>query len=231
MRIKKLHIHETPENSQRSSLTRRIIKSYRNPVIRLYSAIRFNIIPLRFLQDISQYVPHEGRLLDIGCGFGLFSLYFAALNPDIQVFGIDRSRARIEMARRSASALEIENVLFQSIDAQDLTWQAAQYNAVLTMDLLHHLPRRDGEQLIKGVYSSLKPGGLFIMKDVTTYPRSMLYFTFALDLLLNPTDTFFYRSAESWVSLLNAHGFIRIRVHHLWDILPYPHVLILARRD
>ena len=33
---------------------------------------------LRFLEEIEQYLPDHGTILDLGCGFGLFSLYIAA---------------------------------------------------------------------------------------------------------------------------------------------------------
>ena len=40
-----------------------------------------------FLDEIGQYLPRGGRILDFGCGFGLFSLYFALRSPtcDLQL--------------------------------------------------------------------------------------------------------------------------------------------------
>jgi predicted RNA methylase len=47
-------------------------------IIRLYCFVRFKIIHLRFLEEIEQYLPNEGDILDLGCGFGLFALYIAS---------------------------------------------------------------------------------------------------------------------------------------------------------
>ncbi|NIN01129.1 MAG: hypothetical protein GTO24_24465 [candidate division Zixibacteria bacterium] len=68
------------------------------------------------------------------------------------------------------------------------------------------------------------------MKDVTTRPRPMLYFTFILDLLMNPSDAFYYRSVEKWVEMLRLTGFDLVEKHFLWDVLPYPHILLISRK-
>ncbi len=53
------------------------MQSHDNLVIRLYSRVRFQIPRQIFLEEIGQYLPARGRLLEMGGGFGLFSLYFA----------------------------------------------------------------------------------------------------------------------------------------------------------
>ena len=44
----------------------------------------------------------QRRVLDLGCGFGLFSLYYASVRPSIEIAGIDLNERRIAMARRAA---------------------------------------------------------------------------------------------------------------------------------
>ena len=56
------------------AIKKRIIGSYRNLIIRTYCYIRFLIMNMRILEEIEQYLPKTGRVLDVGCGFGLFSL-------------------------------------------------------------------------------------------------------------------------------------------------------------
>jgi SAM-dependent methyltransferase len=78
------------------SILRRIVASYDSVPVRIYSRIRFSILRQVFLEEIGQYLPREGRVLDIGCGFGLFSLYFASLAPGCQLTGVDRDARRSE---------------------------------------------------------------------------------------------------------------------------------------
>ena len=58
----------------------------------------------------------------------------------------------------------------------------------------------------------------------------MLYFTFLLDLLMNPRDSFYYRCVDAWIDLLDQAGFASVEKHYLWDLLPYPHILLIARK-
>jgi len=123
-----------------------IIRSYRNLIIRMYCHIRFRIIPLRFLQEMVQYIPRRGTVLDLGCGFGLFTLYYAKSCPDVHFTGIDLSRRRIQAAKRSARKLNLTNVSFVCQDAREYTRESGQrFDAVMTLDLLHHIPVPDGE--------------------------------------------------------------------------------------
>lgn len=49
------------------------------------------------------------RVLDIGCGFGLFGCYFSAVYPEISYHGYDLNPARIDMARLAAQRLGLAN--------------------------------------------------------------------------------------------------------------------------
>src|SRR5437867_11616775 len=73
----------------RSATVRKIIGAYDDPVVRAYCWARFWILRQRFLDEIGQYLPAEGPVLDLGCGFGLFSLYYAATGPRRLLRGID----------------------------------------------------------------------------------------------------------------------------------------------
>jgi tRNA/tmRNA/rRNA uracil-C5-methylase (TrmA/RlmC/RlmD family) len=96
----------------RADIIRRIIRAYDDPIVRAYCWVRFWILRQRFLDEIGQYLPEAGPVLDIGCGFGLFSLYYAATAPARFVRGVDLNPRRIAMARRAAARLAIDNVAY-----------------------------------------------------------------------------------------------------------------------
>ena len=73
----------------------RICLAYHSWIVRAYVWGRFGIMRQRFLDEIGQYLPCQGRVLDIGCGFGLFSLYFAATRPGLYLRGFDLNPNRI----------------------------------------------------------------------------------------------------------------------------------------
>lgn len=52
------------------------------------------------------------RVLDVGCGVGILTTWYAARFPDATFVGIDRSLKSIEVARRFAQCHQLENVSF-----------------------------------------------------------------------------------------------------------------------
>jgi 2-polyprenyl-3-methyl-5-hydroxy-6-metoxy-1,4-benzoquinol methylase len=229
---KRLNIEERPSRWSERSIIQAIVHSYSNLIIRFYSIVRFRIIPTRFLNELSQYIPEQGRILDLGCGFGLFSIFFAMTHPNASFVGVDKSAERIRISRLSAQKLDVPNVEFLCNDARLIGNSMGRFDMVLTLDLMHHIPAIDGDRLIENVSQTLLlPEGRFLMKDVTTRPRGMLYFTFLLDLIMNPQASFFYRNTDAWMEALRKTGLSNVEKHYLWDILPYPHILLVAQKS
>ena len=223
-------ILETEENSNHAKrkTAERIIASY-SGIIRLYALIRFKIIHVRFLEEMEQYLPENGLILDLGCGFGLFALYMAISKPNTQIVGLDVNQKRLDIARASAEKLGVRNVTFVHQDLR--AWRPDQKIAgAYALDVFHHIPVESGNQLLCELGAHLEPGGAFLLKDIDTGARGMLAFTFVLDLLMCPRDEFFYRSASVWQQQLARAGFAPIYLHYLWDVLPYPHVLLICSK-
>ena len=220
-------IEDKPDDSKPNRmLAARIISAY-SGIVRFYAFIRFKIIRLRFLEEIEQYLPDEGDILDLGCGFGLFAMYMALSKPHARVIGLDINPQRLEMARAAAATLQIPNVSFQQQDLRD--WRPAEpIAAAYALDGFHHIPVESGNRLLLDLFSRLKSGGRFLLKDIDTSPRWMLWFTYILDALMSPRDDYYYRSASDWQRQLGASGFEPVYRHFLWDVLPYPHVLFIC---
>ena len=72
-------------SSSSEAAVKRIVAAYDDPIVRIYCTIRFMILRLRFLDEIGQYLPPSGQVLDVGCGFGLFALHFAMQNPALRI--------------------------------------------------------------------------------------------------------------------------------------------------
>jgi 2-polyprenyl-3-methyl-5-hydroxy-6-metoxy-1,4-benzoquinol methylase len=210
----------------RSETIRRIIRAYDDPVVRAYGWVRFGILRQRFLDEIGQYLPDEGTVLDIGCGFGLFSLYYAASGPRRFVHGLDRDGRRIALARRAAARLGLDNVAYVEGDARDFKGDTDAAGAYM-LDIVHHIPRESVPPLLRRLRRSLAPGAPLLVKDVDTRPAAKRWFTWALDKAMAPTVPVHYWRAEDLQAALEASGF-RVRRHLMVDLLPYPHVLYVA---
>ena len=210
----------------RSETVRSIIRAYDDPLVRAYSWVRFGILRQRFLDEIGQYLPEEGPVLDIGCGFGLFSLYYAASGPRRFVRGLDRDGRRIAMARRAAARLGLDNVAYVEGDARDFKGDGEAVGAYM-LDIVHHIPRPTVPPLLRQLRRCLVPGAPLLVKDVDTRPAPKRWFTWALDKAMAPRTPVDYWSADELQAALEAAGF-RVRRHLMVDLLPYPHVLYVA---
>jgi 2-polyprenyl-3-methyl-5-hydroxy-6-metoxy-1,4-benzoquinol methylase len=214
----------------RSDTVRKIIRAYDDPVVRAYCWVRFWILRQRFLDEIGQYLPATGAVLDIGCGFGLFSLYYAATAPGRTVRGLDINARRIGLARRAAARLGLDNVSYEQGDAQDFK-SDGEVAAAYMLDIVHHVPAPAVPPLLARLRRSLPPGGLLLVKDVDTRPAAKRWFTWALDRAMAPRTPVRYWSADELTRALEHAGF-GVRRHLMVDVLPYPHILYIceARR-
>jgi cyclopropane fatty-acyl-phospholipid synthase-like methyltransferase len=210
----------------RSATVKRIIRAYDDPVVRAYCWVRFGILRQRFLDEIGQYLPDEGPVLDIGCGFGLFSLYYAATGPRRLLRGLDLSPRRVAQARRAAARLGLDNVTYEVSDARDFKGDG-EVSAAYMLDIVHHVPVPSVPPLLRALRQSLPAGGRLLVKDVDTRPAPKRWFTWLLDRAMSPTTPVHYWSAEALTRALTEAGF-GVHRHLMVDLLPYPHVLYVC---
>jgi len=220
----------------------RIIQSYDWGIIRLYSRIRFSILRQPFLEEIGQYLPRDGRVLDLGSGFGLFSLYFALTAPGRSLVGVELDARRVECARSCAKRLGLENVRYECGDA--LGWTSSDtshishasntsntsntFDAIYLLDLVHHLPAEKVPAFLEKVRSLLRPGGILLVKDVSDKPTYKRLFTLFLDRLMVNRDPIRYWPPHELSGLLEKLGF-EVSRHQMKDFLPFPHILYICR--
>src|SRR5262245_50983780 len=129
----------TVTGSMRSEAVHSVIRAYDDWIVRAYCWGRFGILRQRFLDEIGQYLPERGRVLDVGCGFGLFSLYYASVRRGLTLEGLDRNPRRIAMAQAAASRLGLTNVRYGVGDATGFRGGVL-YDAAYMLDIVHHIP-------------------------------------------------------------------------------------------
>ena len=183
---------------------------------RLYTALKLSIIPL---EDFSRYLPTEGKILDVGCGYGYVANYLSLDRTARYVTGHDVAADRIEVARRTIG--ERRNIEFVVARSRDLP--ASEFDGAIVADVLHHVPYAEQEMVLADLYGKLKPGGILVMRETDKKFR-LRYFLFncLLEWLLYlGKEKLKFRTAADWSRLLRSVGYEVRRVIPNPPLFPY----------
>lgn len=207
-----------------------VVRQYESPVIRWYVRARFMIINIDIFNALTHYLPSEGRLLTLGCGFGFFECVLGLLYPDLKIRGYDLNPKRIETARLTAKKLNLRSVEFVHGDVTQLDFDSG-WDAVLMLDLLHHAgPQNKQHELLDKCASILNPNGIMIIKDIHKRNFLKLAFTWLLDKIMTKNEPLYYFDDSAMQEYLAMKNFWAICLD-INDWLPYPHILYVAKRN
>ena len=113
---------------------------------------------------LARLQPGE-MVLDIGCGTGTLAIAAKRqVGRTGTVYGIDASPEMLARAEQKARKAGVEVVLTNAL-AQLLPFPAAQFDAVLTSVMLHHLPRKARQRCAAEMRRVLRPGGRVLAVD------------------------------------------------------------------
>ncbi|NLN91853.1 MAG: class I SAM-dependent methyltransferase [Candidatus Hydrogenedens sp.] len=110
--------------------------------------------------EIAADAPYK-RILDIGCGTGL---YFEWLSPLAErIDALDSSQEMIAVARKFTIARTMNRVHLQSGEAEALPFEDESFDGVIALDMLHHV--EDADEVLREVRRVLKKDGFFLLLE------------------------------------------------------------------
>lgn len=196
-----------------------------NWALRFIQGYRPFLCPFEVLIEV---VPAEARVLDVGCGGGLFLALLAATGRISEGVGFDASQTAIEVAQ----GLETKfpngpRIRFEHRGAGE-TWPADTFDVVSIVDLMHHVPPAEQEDMLAKAAHHVAPGGLLLYKDVSEGPLWRAWASRLHDLVI----------ARQWINIVpfatvarwaEAAG-LKTERHARIDVLWYGHELGVFRR-
>ncbi len=114
---------------------------------------------------VARLAPGQGeRILDVGCGTGTLAIAVARAAPGVEVVGIDADESMLARARakqaRSGTSVQWHRGL-----AQNLPFQAGEFDAVVSSLFFHHLLRPDKRATLAEIARVIRPGGRLLIAD------------------------------------------------------------------
>ena len=103
--------------------------------------------------------PSPGRVLDLGCGIGPFTIY--AAKKGIDVLGVDTSPHQIEEAQRIFAGIETAAGRLRCCDLADLAKTGEKFHSVVLLDVLEHV--KDRASFLNLVREILDPDGRMVV--------------------------------------------------------------------
>lgn len=130
-------------------------------VYNLWSSLHF----LPRLREITQAMQENGhpRILDLGCGTGLFKKYY----PDCSYVGIDINARYIDHARRNITG----HFILGDMLKLERHIGSSRFNHIIANGVLHHLDDIGVTTLMKQVGPHLASGGSIIVVDHLYHER------------------------------------------------------------
>lgn len=172
-----------------------------------FLSIRWKLTPYDVM---AAKMPTQGKILDLGCGHGLFALALALGSSEREVLGVDHDAARVELGEKAARGLN--NLHFEK--GSVLGPPPGPYAGISLIDVMHYFSPALQEQVVIGLQSSLIEGGTLLIREVN--PQSGLvsslnrgYEALATKVGFtrsNSKDNHF-RTPEQWEKLLKRCGF------------------------
>jgi ubiquinone/menaquinone biosynthesis C-methylase UbiE len=124
------------------------------------------------------------RVLDLGCGFGALSVFFAAQGA--HVTGVDPNAERLSVGRAVAAehrlSVEFRQGRMQSLDLPDRSFDLAVQNN----SLCYIVPRDERTAALRETARALRPGGLVIIRNPNRWSPLDQFSRFPLVPLLPP---------------------------------------------
>lgn len=193
-------------------------------VMRRMQHLRPYICPFEALLPV---VPRGARVLDVGCGSGLFLGLLHRLGYGIRGEGFDASRAATACAETMARRHGDGCLRFSLVD-KDEPWPVGEFDVVSMIDVLHHIPVAHQESAFEAAAERVRRGGLLLYKDMSASPWHLASMNRLHDLVVAREWIHYVPVArvEQWASRMG----LKLRAAEQFQRLWYLHDLRVFER-
>ena len=207
----------------------RVLSQYRKLGLagRAYGYVRWRICPF---DRVLPFVPRAGRVLDVGCGAGLWLNYLALERPELELEGLDPDRRKLAAVRASA-ANRIRAHLGSALNLPK-----GPFDCITMFDVLYLMSDADKSRVLESCFERLTPKGTLLVKELDVRPwwkfvPAALEETLAVRLVnLTHGDRLHFQSVEDLETAFRETGFRGVDSARIDGGYLHPHVLVRGCR-
>jgi 2-polyprenyl-3-methyl-5-hydroxy-6-metoxy-1,4-benzoquinol methylase len=178
-------------------------------ITRLFLTARWQLTPYSVM---ASRLPPQGKILDLGCGHGLFALAIAMNSPSRKVLGIDHDLCRVQLGSKATEdmanvRLEIGNMTQPPEDLQP-------YSGIAMIDVMHYFDPKTQETLLQRAFHLLDEGGTLLVREVDpegglASAWNRLYEKLATGIGFTQAEKkdLHFRSRQEWEDIMGKNGF------------------------
>lgn len=196
---------------------------------RVHATIRWWSAPF---PRIAAFLPTSGRVLEIGCGHGLFSTYAALAGPGRSVVGVDIDADKIALARQAEAQLPGVDLTFRVAESGAVP--TGPWDAIVIVDVLYLLDTDHELALLDACAAELAPRGVLVVKETDVVPAwkhriAKLQEVLATRVLrITAGDALTFTPIAELAAHLADRG-LEVSVRRVDEGYPHPHSLLVAR--
>lgn len=181
------------------------IKELRKPIQEMYSGAnlfqRFLNIYRPYIcpfHRLISFVPQGSKVLDIGCGAGLFLNLLTYSGKVKKAVGIDANKNVIKVALAALNTIgEKNNVVFEHRQVES-GLPSLKFDVVSMIDVVHHIKPDHQQFAIKSATSRVSEKGLFLYKDISSSSLWRAWANRLHDIIL----------ARQWINYVNENDIV-----------------------
>ena len=107
----------------------------------------------------------QGKIIDVGCGFGATNLVLAERFVESEIVGIDLSEPLLELARGAAAEVNLGGrIRFEKADVHQILYPDDTFDVVLNINMVHLVD--NPIQMLNEIERILIPGGFLYIADL-----------------------------------------------------------------
>jgi 2-polyprenyl-3-methyl-5-hydroxy-6-metoxy-1,4-benzoquinol methylase len=200
--------------------------------VRAHVRLRWWTCPFR---AVEAQVPPSGRVLEVGCGHGVFSVLAAISSPGRSVVGVDVDERKVPHARSAAARARAAGADVDITVAPPGELPEGPWDAIVVVDVAYLLDAATQRRLIADCAARLAPGGILALKEMALEPAWKFRWNRFQETLAVRVLGITVGGEMTFVDPAEMGGWmvdegLEVRRQPLHKGYPHPHHLVVGRR-